>query len=359
MTWRRRLGWLLLAGLVVLGIGELVLRVTWHNPYASERADHVVKLRVQHAGTDHRIDREAIDPELPTVRLRSDARGYMLPSRQYENPDVTLAFFGGSTTACSAVQEDLRFPAHVATLLAQRGIRANVLNASRAKNSLHDSINILVNQVVYDRPDIAVVMHATNDLSLLQREDGYRLRSGGPVIAASLARWTIQLGSSRLFLVAFARDAHGTPVYRKDGFEAMQRKNAPRNANSHPEPFRVRLESFVDVARHFGIEPVLLTQPISSSRPASLDDRAQMGNHDIFNQVIREVADRRGVTLVDLVEYLRENVRRWDQPTTVFYDGMHLNDDGSVHYAEAIAERVAPLVGARTAGAENRSSHRP
>ena len=42
--------------------------------------------------------------------LSIDAEGFIEPSRVHEQPDVTIAFLGGSTTAIEYVQPQLRFP---------------------------------------------------------------------------------------------------------------------------------------------------------------------------------------------------------------------------------------------------------
>ena len=92
---------------------EFTLRMIWHNPYRDELPDHILKIRMHHPNTDYIFDRSMIDTEVPTVRLRTDNRSYIIPSFQYQHPDATVAFFGGSTTECAAVQEHLRFPAMV------------------------------------------------------------------------------------------------------------------------------------------------------------------------------------------------------------------------------------------------------
>ena len=102
---------LILATFVALAACELILRFVWHNPYHYESPDHLLKPMMHHARTDHRYSRALLDSEKSRVRLRTDSRSYILPSFQYGDPDVTVAFLGGSTTECIAVLEDIRFPA--------------------------------------------------------------------------------------------------------------------------------------------------------------------------------------------------------------------------------------------------------
>jgi lysophospholipase L1-like esterase len=101
---------------------------------------------------------------------------------------VTIAFLGGSTTACNAVQEDARFPGLVGRLLTEPGISTNGLNAVRSGGTLHDTLNVLLNHVLPDEPDIVVVMHATNDIGVLHHQKSYDSRTGAAVRLADLAK---------------------------------------------------------------------------------------------------------------------------------------------------------------------------
>src|SRR5688500_9278916 len=109
-SWRR-LGVAVAAVIAATCVCEAVLRVLWHNPYRHELPDHVLKLPFNHPRTDHVFDRSKIGANPRTVRFRTDSRSYILPSDQYRHPQSTVVFLGGSTTACEAVQEPLRFPA--------------------------------------------------------------------------------------------------------------------------------------------------------------------------------------------------------------------------------------------------------
>jgi hypothetical protein len=77
-------------------------------------------------------------------------------------------------------------------------LKVNTLNAGRSGNTLHDSINILLNHVIDDRPNIAVLMHATNDIGVLIRDGNYRSRMGRPVSIADFGKWSLQMASRTL-----------------------------------------------------------------------------------------------------------------------------------------------------------------
>ena len=106
-------------------------------------------------------------------------------------------FLGGSTTETVVVSEELRFPALVSTLLEERGRRVNTLNAGKSGLSTQDSLNLLLNHIVYDDPDIAVMMHAANDIGWLAGTGDLRARQAGPMDLVTVFRWLGQVASVR------------------------------------------------------------------------------------------------------------------------------------------------------------------
>lgn len=148
------------------------------------------------------------------MRLCTDARSYIVPFFQYRDPDATVTFLGGSTTECEALKENFRFPAMVSVLLAERGLKVNTLNEARSGNSLHDSLNIFLNHLVYDEPDNVVLMHAANDIGVFARNEDYVSRSGHPVSIKDLGKWSLQMASCSLYLAALVRHSATSSVFR-------------------------------------------------------------------------------------------------------------------------------------------------
>ena len=101
-------------------------------------------------------------------RVRTDAKGFLLPYNHYAKPDLTLVFLGGSTVACLYVDEDQRFPYLVGQLLQQQtGKKITSINAGvGGNNSLH-SLDNLLNKVMPLKPNVVVMMHNINDLVTL------------------------------------------------------------------------------------------------------------------------------------------------------------------------------------------------
>jgi lysophospholipase L1-like esterase len=246
------------------------------------------------------------------------------------------------------VTEEDRFHVVAADALERDGLRVNPLNAARPGGSVHDSLNALLNHVVFDEPDIVVLMHATNDTRILAEAAGYQLREPSAVSPRELVRWSAQLLSSRLYLVALLRQAEAG-VLAPQAPAQLEIRNDPARPKVPTAPFRARLLSFVRVCRSFGIEPVLMTQPLTSSRSAFTPDWADLGNQDVFNAVIREVGRQEEVLVIDLVAALQAEVPEWDAPDRVFWDGMHVTDEGSRIVGKIIARELQPLVGRLTA----------
>lgn len=334
--------------LVCVVVGEVFLRIVWDNPYKDSEADRVVLIRVPHAGIDLPIDRSLIDDDLPDSRLRTNDRSYILPAFQYENPEFTVAFLGGSTTECSAVSEDSRFHALVSTYLSDR-FRVNTLNGGRSGNTVHDSINSLLNHVVEDRPDFVVLMHATNDAGIIAFRGGYQDRMGKHVTPGLVVHWTGQL-LSHFSLASILRNttrwSKPTPIpayTRLDGEveEVMV-------VDAEQDEFRDRLNVFIAASRALDITPILMTQPASTLYQNALTPSwTNSSLQDAFNAVVREVGDSTGVEVIDLVEYLKSSVENWDEPDVVFYDAIHVNDNGSAAYARHISDRLALILAER------------
>lgn len=289
-----------------------------------------------------------MNPENPWVRLRTDARSYILPSFQYKDPDATVVFLGGSTTECNVVQEDLRFPALVSRLLTKQGLKVNTLNIARSGNTLHDVLNILLNHVIEDRPDIAVVMEASNDIGVLQKVKSYQSRMGSPVSILEFAKWSLQIASSELYLAALVREGASAST----SIEQFLRTEPKKDWRHDPPPieqssvnlYRQRLKAFVHFCRSFDIQPVLMTQPFSGSTNSLTPNWVDRTPQDQFNSIIRMVGEAEGVPVIDLVSYLQEQVPEWNKPMEIFYDAIHVTDKGSQVYAQHIAERLLPLI---------------
>jgi len=345
----RKLALVLLAIALPLGLYEGVLRAFWINPFAHESPDLVLVLRTQPARADRTLDRGALHLDPPQVRFRTDARGYIEPAQRIPDPEFTLAFQGGSTTECLVVQEELRWPNQVAVQLESLGFRANALNAGRAGNTAHDALVNLVEIVSRDRPDVVLLMHAINDAGLLA-EGGYARRAPQPDGWRAGGRWLFETASAHSSLAGLVR--------RLSGFGREVPGPAPAQAPPvpDPEPYQERLRAWARTARAFGIEPVLITEPLSSLRNELTPPWTDAAALAVFNARVRAIGREERVAVVDLAA-LVEAEPDFHTPEKIYYDGMHVNDAGARIYGRLVAEALARdvLPGLRAA----RASHLP
>lgn len=326
--------------IAVVLIIELALRAFWSNPYAGSGADKILKLRIHHVNINQEFDRRQIDEKHPIVSYRTNDRSYIEPAFRYENPDLTIAFLGGSTTESIAVAENKRFPFLVSKFFEDKGVKVNSLNAARSGGTLHDSINVLLNHVILENPDVVVLMHATNDIGVLKTDNDYRSRMGHDISISDVGRYTVQLASTRLAFIGLIRAALTTSVFqRKDdiNYSTVKIENL--------EPFEARLKIFVAICRAFEIVPILMTQPLAGNiknqmTPKWIDANAQK----VFNQTIREIGSKTGTAIIDLESYILSNIQNERELKQIFYDGMHVSDYGSTIYARHITERIQEIL---------------
>jgi lysophospholipase L1-like esterase len=331
---------IVLSSVVSFTLCEIGLRLFWHNPYRYELPEHILRFRLAAARTDHVLDRSAIDPERPMVRYRTDERSYLLPSRRFEMPDATIAFLGGSTTECTAVHEELRFPARVSYLLEKKGLQVNTLNAGQAMGTVHDAINVLFNHIIEDKPDAVVLMEATNDIGYLQRQS-YRQQMGQAESFYDAIHFGLQKASTTSYFMGVFRKWASPSTGKQYRPNANPWHREKRETAQIPrDEYETRLRAFVRLSRAFGIEPVLMTQPLANIRNALTPDWVDPRNQDVFNHLIRTVGAEEGAVVIDLVRHLVENIEGWDQHMNIFYDGVHVTDRGSEVYAEYIAKRL-------------------
>ncbi len=336
-SWSRKL---LLVGVSVLVSGLLaegLVRLVWENPFAAEQPELLVHVATQAPNTNRQYMGPGGRGDL--VKFRTDSRGYILPSRTGVAGAQTVAFFGGSTTECSALAEQTRFPALTAALLAKRGLAIDALNTGRSGNTTHEALNILLNHTLADEPDIAVLMHAVNDTGILANNGDYShamahregMKWGGRAIARKLAGSISLIGLVRFIKLGGARHDGKRRVYEE------KRQKAP------DLPYRQRLIAFVQLCRAFAIEPVLMTQAMAYVRDKETPTWAEPAKQAVFNDIVRAVGKQHDATVIDLDAGFR-SIDGWDKPDRFFYDGLHLNDKGAQVAAKLIADGLEPVL---------------
>jgi lysophospholipase L1-like esterase len=292
--------------------------------------------------------------------LRVDGDGFIEPSRIHARPDLTVVFQGGSTTECTWVDAENKFPYVVGRLLEKGlGVKVNSYNASRPGNTTLHSIDVLLNKIIPLNPNIVVMMHNVNDLTTLLYEKTYWnnnpyrsvIVTEKPSIGGKLKEIR-DMVIPHLYagLKEVIRWGRG-PRADIDEFQQVRGEKVIIDQPYLLREFRRNLETFISICRIRQITPVLMTQenrltdrpdPIILRRMRVLADSHGVSYHDykeiydLFNQAIRETGAKSGVLVVDLAQKVPPDKE-------YLYDAVHLTDRGSQLAARIIHEALQPL----------------
>lgn len=294
--------------------------------------------------------------------LRIDNDGFIIPSKKYSDPDISMVFLGGSTTECRFVEEENRFPYLTGTLLERKlGIKINSYNAARSGNNSLHSLDILINKVLPLKPDIVIMMENINDISILLHEKSYwnKNRSRSVIfnvndeivsnfIKIMRDRWIPYVSAEMRNIDRSIRSFRKSDAKANDEFAATRGKPIPIDKHLLVEQFEMNLQSLIYLCKARNIIPVIMTmssrfkeKPDKIVADAVKDTGVDYGQFkdlfDTFNESIRKKAKENNIMVIDLA-------RKIPQEKEFMYDIVHHNDNGSIKSAEIISEQLAPLV---------------
>jgi len=298
--------------------------------------------------------------------LRVDRQGFIMPAKIHDHPDLTIAFLGGSTTECTYVDEDNRFPYLAGRLLErQTHLKVNSYNAGRSGNNTLHCLNILLNKVVNLKPDLVVLMENINDLAILIYEKTYwnTNPSRSPIqerlptfkTVGQDLRQTFYLVRDLTFPNLSRELKKMSPFGRKvkgDEFHGVRGQKITIDQEGLVREFSLNLQTFINICRARGITPVLMTQPSRLTESPDPLIRKLMGSLEVsqgityaefkaafdrLNQTIRDVGAQNQVLVIDLAREIppvKENI----------CDVAHFNDQGSRLVAARLAAGLIPVV---------------
>ncbi len=294
--------------------------------------------------------------------LRIDGNGFIIPSRIHPEPELSLVFLGGSSTACGYMGEEERFPYLVGRLLEQQsGKKVNSYNSGvGGNNSLH-SLNILLNKIIPLQPEMVLLCHNINDLTILLLEGTYwsdnpsrsQIVSLQPSIGGSLRDLRDLLIPNLTRTVAELRQRVKKQLRREKGapadeFARVRGRQIHYEETSLREAFRRNLLLFIRICRLHRLEPVLLTQahrlkehpdPVIKASLRDLEERQGLPYAEYrrlflaFNDDIRWVGQEHGVQVIDLAAAI-------PLEKEYLYDIVHFTAQGSRRAAELIAQAL-------------------
>jgi lysophospholipase L1-like esterase len=276
-------------------------------------------------------------------KFQTDSNGFVVDTPDENHHKVSILFLGGSTTECNEVAEELRFPIVVQRRLREAGLDVATANAGVRGHTTQDSINALLNRSGFRQADIIVMMENINDRLRLGIQGNYdaRLGKASPTSARAVlgalsgfleTAWDfIAYRSNTVFLLRYWTDQNAAWREKTRLAEVSERSiDLYEDAVlQNREKFKENIELFVNIVRTLGKRPILMTQPLGR----------HSNGQTVFNEIIRDVARRNQVTLIDLDRAVDQK-QNW----AFLYDNIHLNNRGSKFVGELIASSLAPFV---------------
>ncbi len=319
------------------------------------------------------------------VLLRTDDDGFIIPSKIHINPDISIVFFGGSTTESMFVDEKSRF-SYLSGRVIEKELnkKVNTYNSGFfGNNSMHSNF-VLLSKVVPLKPDIAVMKHNINDLVfLLYFEDGYWNKHRRQLFEyeEDIKTRILGFGATNKFaaFMTALKDVTIPNIYEKlrplklklnyrlddkiialDEFEDIRGKKKIKAVDGRLRRddeerilnrFKSSLQTFVSICNAWGIRPVLMTQAnrlktipdahngmgLSKLNLIGMTYKEFKSIYDLFNETIREVAEKNDVLLIDLAKMI-------PQEKEYMYDLVHLNVNGSKLVAEVISKELLKIL---------------
>jgi hypothetical protein len=294
--------------------------------------------------------------------LRIDDNGFIVPSKKYPNPDMSIVFLGGSTTECKYVAEEHRFPYLVGVLLEKKtGIKINSYNAGRSGNHSLHSIDILLNKVFPIKPDIVIMLHNINDLVVLLYESSYwNTHSSKPVIfdinqeivanffKIMRDRWIPNLAAAMRNFDKSLRSFWKSDQKANDEFAKIRGKHLTVDKSGMLAQFEMNLQSFIYLCKARNITPVLMTMSsrftekpdkiiLDTFKTSGLDYYKFKELFDLFNESIIKKAQENNIMVIDLAKTI-------PQENDFLYDIVHYTDKGAGKVADIISDRLEPTV---------------
>lgn len=294
--------------------------------------------------------------------LRIDSDGFIVPSKKYTNPDMSIVFLGGSTTECRYVAEDHRFPYLAGVLLEQQtGIKINSYNAARSGNHSLHSLDILLNKIFPIKPDIVVMLHNINDLVILLYESSYwNPKSSKPVIfdinkeidanfyKIIRDRYIPNLAAAMHNFDKSLRSLWKPGKKSNDEFAKIRGKHLKVDKSAMVDQFEMNLQSFIYLCKARNIIPVLMTMPsrfkekpdqiiLDTFNNVTIDYSQFRELFDLFNKSILKKAHENNIMVIDLAKEI-------PQENEFMCDIVHYTEKGARKIADITSGRLKPVV---------------
>ena len=276
--------------------------------------------------------------EAPAPRLDSKGRSYFhhrpapVP-KQKPNGAVRIIAVGGSTTrnARAFRSAGIDYAQELERFLWARfpNIDFEVLNAGGdAFSSAHSLVNIQFRLIDY-RPDIILLMHNINDLSVSYFGDA-NSDYANKYLLPHYVNPTLQAGLSFDGFLHQSRLLTGSGLFR---FLEKNRLQITSQIDDGAAYFRRNLIHIHQIARSNGSEVVFLSQPNAMKFENPVEDE----NFRRFNDIVRNVSLSVDAPFVDMFANMGQD------PDLFLSDNLHYTPEGVRKFARMLGEELARL----------------
>lgn len=334
--------------LAMLFVVEFILSSTLHVEKPSEKRYVYIKEIVPNTNTVGSSDQ----PEKKKVKIRTDKDGLLLPSKVHSNADKEVFFIGASTILTLTIEEKKRLPYLTGRILeSSLGQKINSYNAAAGSASSFHGMNILINKVLPYEPDYLVFMYNTTDLTDLIVSDikywnnNYKTVSGAGII--DILRELKDSMFPNIYYVLKNTLNFNIGSFINNLFNSNQkverkvRTFKDFNYVKSKERFIKNLKVIINICKAYGIKPVIMTEPYSvkgANDSKILKSRGvedYLAIHAKFNNIIRELATKEDIILVDLAEQMTFNGNE-----NLFVGEWHFSLKGVEKAANLIATQI-------------------
>jgi hypothetical protein len=327
--------------------------------------ERIIKLREQNPGSV--IFTRLKDENGKLTRSGVDDQGFLLPKSKHKDPDLILAFLGGSTTYLAEVQPKDRFHYLIGTSLEKRlNIKVKSLNAGVPGADTSHTINILYNKVLPQKPDYVVIMHAVNDLNkLLMFKEYWNSQSFRQLVELKYSFGnSLRYFKNRYFphtYLAIRPLLNSFTLWKKNSrkFKLNPKNDEWKKYRGQKlifdetlilRQFRSAQLTAIKMAQIWGATPILLIQPNLIKKPSSKYLSEKIKNswgisfeqyqsiYLKFLQTIRNIAKESNIQIVDLDQETPSSEK-------YFADVIHINTTGSKIVAQLITNVLEKEIG--------------
>ncbi len=291
--------------------------------------------------------------------LRTDRNGFIMPSNIHKDPDINIVFLGGSTTEGEFVDENNRFPYVVGRTVEEKtGLKVNSFNSGMYGNNTLHTINILLNKIVPMKPDIAIMMHNINDLSILMHEQTHWNSNSTRSPIATINYYSGALRKIKNATIPnLSRELkfHINSIFSSnlslDEFHNTRDIKLIVSPDKIIEQFERNLRLFVSICKIYNITPILMTQfnrfseepdkvvLDSISQPLKKFGMTYEEYRELYNALnasIINIASNNKILVIDLES-------KTPKTNKYMYDSIHLNNFGSLYVAKVISDNLLKL----------------